>query len=583
MRAGKAGRREGERGRSLRFLLPLVFSLFPLASPLCGCAKRKATDDAAAIRKKAKDELPKAVGIGAGETTVFQSADPKSPISFTVGWTGGGFRIADGDVDTGKLRLPRGHLFQNGRPTSTYRADTGDAVRATKRLNMRDHVVVQSVDKTQTLTSDDGEYRGDVRIVRAIGHVVATGPFGTLSGSPELWATPDLKLIGTPDMVAKTLKIPALVALAATAAAGKPFFQGKDYTLENANGALASNNGPKGEQATFVPVKGRMLIITVLSKRLKISSAGPITVLRDSKSKQIVHMVSQGTVRTVQTSDAGTTTMDGDGSVYDAPVGAKTGTLDVGGRVTLVSETRSKDAKGAVTSQTTTSKGDKGRALLLVKPPEGGDALQDATLTGDVTIDSKGSDDDTFHGVGDRLVYTPHGATADADLTGHAVLTRTARSKDGEGKPTTQTVVGRGEAAHAVLDAKPTATAAGDRNPLKTATLSGGDVALDVSGSDGQTFKGTGDRVVYTATGGGTGRAVMTGDLRFSGDAPDYLSDVVGADTAVVTIGKAGWKTVDLKNANGDATTTGIQTKTPPSLKKPETTPGGKKKKGVKG
>ena len=99
---------------------------------------------------------------------------------------------------------------------------------------MTDDVVLQSIDKANTLNAPKIEYRGDVKLVRAMGGVTANGPFGTLSGVPELWATPDLRLIGTPDMVSQKLKIPALVALAATAATGSPRFQkGDTYAIDN--------------------------------------------------------------------------------------------------------------------------------------------------------------------------------------------------------------------------------------------------------------------------------------------------------------------------------------------------------------
>ena len=122
----------------------------------------------------------------------------------------------------------------------------------------------------------------------------------------------------------------------------------------------------------------------------------------------------------------------------------------------------------------------------------------------------------------------------------------------------------RGARAHAVLDPAPGA----DANPMRNATLTGG-VAIDVSGSNGQTFKGTGERVVYTALGTG-GRAVMTGDLKFSGDAPSFLADVQDADTAVVTIGKEGWERVDLDNSGGKPTTTTLSRKTLPPKPKPK-------------
>lgn len=592
---GKGQKKRGKGGVSL--LLPLAFSLLLL--PLHGCGKHKKHDKASkgdAGGKKGKgdkdDVAVKSIGVGPGDTTVWQTSAPNSLPSFSVFWTSGVLNSASGSLDTGHLVAPHGQIFQNGKPTSNYRSDTGDARRADKRLNMRDHVWLQSIDKTQTLTADQGEYRGDVKLVRAMGNVVAKGPFGTLSGSPELWATPDLRLIGTPDMVAKKLKLPALATLAATAALGSAqLSKGTDYKFENQGPQQYENLGKDGLRITVDPVKGKLLVVHLISRNMTITSVGTVVILTDPKGKEVRHMTSQGTVHVVQLSDTGTTTLDGNGSVYDVPPGSETGTLKVGGRVTLTSESHGKDAKGKVTTQTTVSKGDRGQALLLVKPPKDTNGLKEAILDGNVTIDSNGSPDDTFNGTGNHLVYTPRGEIADADLTGDAVLTRTTVGKDEQGKPTNQVVVGRGQVAHAVLDAKSSGAAApagitktaGDRNPLKNATLTGGTVTIDVTGSDGQTFKGLGDKVVYTATGGGNGKAVMTGDLKFSGDAPDYLSDVQGSDVATVLIDKNGWKTVNLSNSNGEGTTTNIETKTPPSVKHPDASKSGKKKKGGKG
>ena len=183
---------------------------------------------------------------------------------------------------------------------------------------------------------------------------------------------------------------------------------------------------------------------------------------------------------------------------------------------------------------TTTSKGDRGSAALLARPGGKESGLRSVTLTGNVTIDSKAAGGDAFAGTGERLVYVPGAESSTVDLSGGVVLTRTTTGATGS-----NTVVSRGRTAHAVLDPTPAAGA----NPMRTATLTGG-VAIDVSGTNGETFKGTGDRVVYTGQGAG-GTAVMTGNLKFSGDGPSVLGDLAGANTATVVIGPDGWETIE--------------------------------------
>ena len=516
---------------------------------MSGCAKKPAPTAGSKPKKEAK--LPfEAVQIGPGDTVVQQSADPKAPPSFTLHWEGGEFDLDKGGLDEANLKAPRGEIFGDGKTVATYRADAGGAARETRRLQVRGDVVFRSQDETQTLKAPRGEYRNDERLVRMTGGVVASGTFGTLSGVPELWATPDLRLIGTPDMVAKTLKTPALLALAATATMGSPRLQkGNDYTFKNAGSVSGERLKAGGYRITARPKAGGPIVILIPSRGLVIRSAGEIVVLTDPKGSDVRRAVSQGKVEVEQTAAAGTTTMEGDGATY-ATSGGETATLDIGGPVTISSAAKGKDGV-----QTTVSRGQKGQAVLLNRPGAERIALKSATLSGNVTIDSKGAQGDTFRGTGARLVYTPQGATSDVALTGGVVLISVTRGKDDAGKAVTNTVLSRGARADATLDP----TAAVGANPLKTATLVGG-VAIDVSGSNGQTFKGTGNRVVYTAVGDG-GKAIMTGDLKFSGDAPSFLGSIEGADIATVLIGPDGWERVDLDNSENKPTKTTIQTR----------------------
>ena len=703
------------RDREKRGVLAFCLVLLPFSLSV-GCAKKHPRDDAS--KPKKEDKLPvDSVGIGSGDTTVHTSEDPKAPPSFTLRWEGGKFDVDKGGVDVANLQSPSGEIFREGKPVATYRAEKGGAKRETRRLEIDDDVVLRTIDGKQTLKAAHGEYRSAEKLVRMMGGVTANGTFGTLSGVPELWATPDLKLVGTPAMFAQKFKTPALLALAATAATGVARLQNAPaYTLSGNSGLLADVRNPLKTIVTVPPAAGGAVVVTLPSRGLTFRASGTVVLELDPKaSNEVRRMTTQAPVRVVQTTTTGTTslegkgatydakpdaptadvrvggrvtlvnvvknakgtttttsrgdegsavllvkpsvgasglrsatlkgnvtvvsagggdgfegkgerlvyrpkadgadvdltgpvtldiaprglafrfaapvaislggggggdevrrmtsdgkvsvvqtapngrtTLDGSSAIYDAKPGAATADLDLGGRVTIVNAV--KDAKGAVS--TTASEGDRGSAVLVAKPGRDESGLRSATLTGDVTVESRSAGDDSFRGTGAKLLYTPKGDVAEADLTGGVVLTRTTKSKDAEGKPVTNTVVSRGERAHTVIDAQ----GGGDGNPLKSATLDG-KVNIDVSGTNGQNFKGSGDKIVYAAS-GASGKATMTGKLAFSGDTPSVFGDLSNTDTAVVTIGRSGLQTVQTFNSDNGPTTTTIKTRSQPPKRK---------------
>lgn len=522
----------------------LACLLISLSLPLAACGKSKKTAQDDDEKKKEKPMVLGNVALGGGSTTVYKSIDPKAPIIFTVNWSTGVLDASKGGISAGQLTQPYGDLYRDGKPVADYRADSGDAVQKTQRLNLRNHVLLKSKDGKHTLSGKTGEYRGDLGLVRLKDDVVATAPFGTLSGVPELWATPDLHLIGTPDMVSPKLKTPAVLALAATAAVASARLQnGRDFTFENARSLGAENLKAGGYRLTAKPAPGGQLVLNMPSRGIVVHSSSTIVVTTDSTGKVVRELTTDGTVNFVRTTTGGTTTLNGTGAQYTAAPNAVSGDVTIGGRVTITDVQK---------GQTTVCKGDKGSAVLLTNAPAGASGLKSATLTGNVTIDSTGSSKGTFNGSGDRLHYVPSVGNADVDLDGNTMLKSVTRGEGGS-----NTVVAHGAKAHGLLDLSPVAS----QSPLRSAVLTN-NVTLDVTGSNGQTFKGKGDKVVYTAEGTG-GKAVMTGDLTFSGDAPEFLGDIKGADTAEVIIDGDGWKEVNLLRSDGGTTETTYKTKPP--------------------
>lgn len=547
---GGRGRREAQSPLLRGGNLALCLILIPLA---LGCGKKEAGRDGK--REKPEKPILQSVGFGAGSTVVYVSSAPKAPPSFTVQWQKGAIDATDGGIDTGRLETVSGDLFSQGKKTSDYSAAWGEAHQDTKRLTLSGDVTLRSADGRGTLTAPKAEYRGDVKLVRAMGGVTASGPFGTLSGVPELWATPDLQLIGTPDMVSQKLKIPALVALAATAATGAARIQNPNYELTNALPAI-ENLGNDRLRITAKPVPGGgPVTVSMASRGLVIKSSGVIVVEYDRKLKAVRHLKADGAVSVVQTAKNGsTTTLDGRGATYDGQPNAQTGRLDLGGKVKIVRTAKVKNAAGAMVTQTTTTLGDKGSAVLLNQPKANEDPLKAATLTGNVSLNVSEVDGETFSGRAERLVYTPSGETSNVDMAGGATLTRTSKKEDGS----TSAVVAKGVRGVAELYSRPNPGA----NPLKSATLDG-DVSIDVSGSNGDTFKGSGDRLVFTEAGGG-GKVVMTGALEFSGDAAEFVGNLTNVDTAIMTIGKQGWERIETSNSGGVKAKTSILPKDKP-------------------
>lgn len=516
---------------------------------LVGCAKPKKPH----VDRPKKEEKPvvQSAGFGSGETVVYQGAEASALPSFSLSWKEGGFDVLKDGGNRGHLESPSGDIYTDGKTTSAYRSDTGDADKAAKRLEMKGNVVLRSKDGTQTLKAAQGEYRGDVRLVRAMGGVTASGPFGTLSGVPELWATPDLRLIGTPDMVGKTLKLPALAALAAAGGTGSARMQGRNYSLVAPGASVKAEIARR--RTTIVPRPGSPAVVTILSQNLVLTFTETVVIDLAPKTLDVAHMTTSGAVHLVQTTGKGVTTLDGKGAEYDWKPGAETASLDLAGPVEIVRAAKVLNAAKKLVEQTTTTRGAKGRAILVDKPAKDEEALRSATLTGNVTLDVSEVDGQSFSGSGARMVYTPNGATANVEMTGRTTLASVAKDKAG-----TRTTVTKGDRGTAVLFAKPAPGA----NPLKNATLHG-NVTIDGKNAKGETFKGSGDKIVYTAD-GDDAKVVMTGELRFSGDVESLIGDMKGVDTAIMTLTKDGLEEVNAYNSSGSSPITTFDPKAKP-------------------
>jgi hypothetical protein len=103
------------------------------------------------------------------------------------------------DTEQFDMDAVNGMIYDHAKTASRFRSDTGFANRKTAELKLRGNVRVVGVQPPITLTCDEVDYDGKIKIAKARGHVHVDGPMGGLTGMQELWTSPDLTRIATPD------------------------------------------------------------------------------------------------------------------------------------------------------------------------------------------------------------------------------------------------------------------------------------------------------------------------------------------------------------------------------------------------
>jgi LPS export ABC transporter protein LptC len=104
---------------------------------------------------------------------------------------------------TGELSGVTGEIFKSEVVACTFQADRSTADKNKDILVLEGNTKVVSKDMKMTLTCDRIRYDAKTEFVQALGKVKIHGPSGTVTGLEEVWATPDMKEFGTPDMFKK--------------------------------------------------------------------------------------------------------------------------------------------------------------------------------------------------------------------------------------------------------------------------------------------------------------------------------------------------------------------------------------------
>lgn len=106
----------------------------------------------------------------------------------------------------GTLEGVSGTLYRDGAPASRFTADRGSADQATRRLDLEGRVRVTAEGRGAVLTADRLRWIDARQVVEAEGDVRVVTQDYEIGPIPRLWATPDLRDVGTPETFAEARK-----------------------------------------------------------------------------------------------------------------------------------------------------------------------------------------------------------------------------------------------------------------------------------------------------------------------------------------------------------------------------------------
>ena len=165
---------------------------------LAGCSgKAKSSGEQKDPKPEVKEES-KRLYTGSGETTIREPSGDR-PIRYIIRWkeTELDYTLEEGPLG-GKLDAVSGELFQDGKPGSTFTANSAVADKSKNLLTLTGKVIAIGRDPKAKLECEKLEWRTDKKLLKATGKVTITFEQGVIGPVDELWCLPDLKMAGTP-------------------------------------------------------------------------------------------------------------------------------------------------------------------------------------------------------------------------------------------------------------------------------------------------------------------------------------------------------------------------------------------------
>lgn len=187
----------------MRSILGLV-ALLGLGLVLgAGCSKaptstKTADQTKSGATKEPSEVSPKAINLGPGDTTAYTTDSPRRPL-WVLRWESARLTGVDQKQVIGEVTPATGEILRVNEPSIPFSADRGRGDQVQKQLDLVGNVKLSSQSPKATLFCQSLRYDASAKIVIAKGNVRVESESGTLSTDQELWATPDLRIVGTKD------------------------------------------------------------------------------------------------------------------------------------------------------------------------------------------------------------------------------------------------------------------------------------------------------------------------------------------------------------------------------------------------
>ena len=139
-----------------------------------------------------------AINVGPGDLTAYSSEGPRRPV-WKLRWNSARIKPGEKQNSLGEVSGANGFLYPENDLPVPFSSASGSGDQAKGQLFLRENVTIFSPTLKATLRCDLVHYDASAKIVVAKGNVRISSEDGTVSTNQELWATPDLSLVGTKD------------------------------------------------------------------------------------------------------------------------------------------------------------------------------------------------------------------------------------------------------------------------------------------------------------------------------------------------------------------------------------------------
>jgi hypothetical protein len=162
--------------------------------------KSKSKDATSSTKKDVEDQTQ--VINSQGGTAYGWTQDEPKKHSWSVTWETVQFTFKPRGETISDMKGTHGSFFQDGVEASRFQSAAAHANQKKGDIDVDKNVVVISLTQKVTLRCDHIHYasKDTPPLVKATGNVEVDGPWGAVTGLKEVWATPDLKTFGTPDL-----------------------------------------------------------------------------------------------------------------------------------------------------------------------------------------------------------------------------------------------------------------------------------------------------------------------------------------------------------------------------------------------